>query len=62
MNTDALLAFGGIWAVLTVAMSLRWVLQRRTDDAGIEGVAWTFGTSATSVVFALLRDARTRDG
>lgn len=36
------------WACMAVAMGTLWVVQRRTGDASIVDVGWTFGTGAVA--------------
>lgn len=47
---------GLAWLVMVVVMLVLWYVQRRTHNAGIVDVAWSFGTGLTGVGFALLAD------
>ncbi|MBO6514830.1 MAG: DUF1295 domain-containing protein [Phycisphaerales bacterium] len=40
------------WLVLAVLMSLLWLYQKKTHNAGIVDVAWSFGTALTAIWFA----------
>ena len=40
------------WAVLAALMSMLWLYQRKTHNAGIVDVAWSFGTAITAIWFA----------
>ncbi len=40
------------WLVLSVLMTLLWLYQRKTHNAGIVDVAWSFGTAASAIWFA----------
>lgn len=40
------------WAVLAVVMSALWLVQRRTHNAGIVDIAWSFGTAMCAIWFA----------
>ena len=50
MNPWFLLLSG--WAVMAVIMTVLWVVQRRTSNAGIVDIAWSFGTGLLAVWFA----------
>lgn len=50
---NALLLIGSGWAAMAVVMALLWRRQRRTGNAGIVDVAWTFGVGALAALFAL---------
>ncbi len=41
------------WLVMAFLMALLWLVQKRTHNAGIVDVAWSFGTSLCAVGFAL---------
>lgn len=40
------------WAALAVLMSALWLYQKKTSNAGIVDVAWSFGTALTAIWFA----------
>jgi len=42
------------WACMAVAMAGLWLVQRRTGDASIVDVGWTFGTGAVAVALVTL--------
>jgi steroid 5-alpha reductase family enzyme len=42
------------WAVSALLMTLLWLWQRRTGNAGVVDVAWSFATAVTGVAFALV--------
>ena len=42
------------WGVMALMMLSLWFVQRRTRNAGIVDVAWSFGTGVTAVWFALV--------
>jgi len=50
MNMPLLMLLG--WAVMAMVMAALWVRQKRTHNAGIVDVAWSFGTGLLAVVFA----------
>jgi steroid 5-alpha reductase family enzyme len=41
------------WLVMALVMAGMWLVQRRTGDAGIVDVAWTFGVGGLGVFFAI---------
>ena len=43
----------GAWAVTAVLMTILWLWQRRSGNAAIVDVAWSFATALVGVVFAL---------
>jgi steroid 5-alpha reductase family enzyme len=45
-----------LWAIMVVAMSLGWLWQRKTQNAGIVDVIWTGGIAGSAVLYALLLD------
>lgn len=52
MNTAAMLLIG--WLAMALVMAAVWFLQRRTGDAGVVDVAWTFGVGALGATYAIL--------
>jgi steroid 5-alpha reductase family enzyme len=42
------------WAAMAVVMALLWSWQRRTRNAGVVDVAWSFGVGTIGVAFALV--------
>jgi cyclopropane-fatty-acyl-phospholipid synthase len=44
------------WAVMAVVMAALWLVQRRTRNAAIVDVAWSFGTGILAAAFALATD------
>ncbi len=44
------------WLVMALLMAGLWLVQRRTRNAGIVDVAWSFGTGLLAVWFALMVD------
>lgn len=44
------------WAGVAALMSLFWLLQRRTEDAGIVDVVWSVGVGALAAWFCLRAD------
>ncbi len=48
------------WAACAAGMALLWVRQRRTGNAAIVDVAWSFATAAVGVAFALALGAVAR--
>ncbi len=44
------------WTTMALVMSLLWLLQRRTGDAGIVDVAWGMGVGLLSLFFVLGSD------
>lgn len=46
------LAIAIAWAGMVVVMSMLWFVQRRTGNAGIVDIAWSFGTGLCAVWFA----------
>lgn len=46
------LALGG-WAIAAIAMTGLWLWQRRSGNAAIVDVAWSFGTALMGAAFAL---------
>ena len=44
------------WAVMAVLMTGLWLIQRRTHNAGIVDIAWSFGTGLMGVWFAWCAD------
>ena len=49
-------AMGLAWGVLAVVMLVLWLVQRRTGNAAIVDVAWSFGTGLTAAALALAAD------
>ena len=49
------IVFAGWGAVATVMLGL-WAVQRRTANAGVVDVAWSFATGALGATFALTAD------
>jgi len=47
------------WAVIALLMAGLWAVQRRTHNAGIVDIAWSFGTGLMGVWFALTADGDT---
>lgn len=45
-----------VWAVMAIVMMGAWLLQRRTGDAGIVDVFWTYGVGAAGMVYCGLAD------
>jgi steroid 5-alpha reductase family enzyme len=43
--------WAGSWAIVAAAMAILWDRQRRTGNAGIVDVAWSFGTALVGVLF-----------
>lgn len=43
-------------ALMATVMVALWVVQRRTGDAGVVDVGWTYGVGASAILFALLSD------
>jgi len=43
-------------ALMAVVMAVLWAVQRRTHDAGIVDVGWTYGVGACAVLFGLLAE------
>jgi steroid 5-alpha reductase family enzyme len=43
-------------ALMAVAMAGLWAVQRRTHDAGVVDVGWTYGVGACAILFAALSD------
>lgn len=41
------------WGILALVMAAMWLVQRRTENAGIVDVAWTLGVGALGVFFAI---------
>lgn len=54
MSQPAIVAIG--WAVAAVSMAALWAAQRRTRNAGVVDVAWSFATGALGAAFALAAD------
>jgi len=52
MNAVALILIG--WLAMALVMAAVWIVQRRTGDAGIVDVAWTFGVGILGASYALL--------
>jgi steroid 5-alpha reductase family enzyme len=50
MNPWLMIAIG--WLAMACVMTLLWLVQRRTGDAGIVDVAWGMGVGLLSVFFA----------
>lgn len=50
MNLFALILIP--WLLLSVLMTLLWLYQRKTHNAGIVDVVWSFGTAACAIWFA----------
>ena len=44
------------WAVMAVIMTLLWMRQRQTHNAGIVDIAWSFGTGFCAIWFAWIAD------
>ncbi len=40
------------WAAMAVVMAALWMIQRRTHNAGIVDIAWTFGVGVLAIWFA----------
>lgn len=51
MSVYLLVAIG--WLILASAMALLWLIQRRTNDAGIVDVAWAAGIGVLAVFYAI---------
>lgn len=45
-----------VWAVMAVVMTLAWLLQRRTNKAGIVDVFWSYGVGAAAAWLAWRAD------
>jgi len=43
----------GAWLAVALAMTLLWLWQRRSGNAAVVDVAWSFATALTGVIFAL---------
>jgi len=43
----------GCWLLVATVMALLWRVQRRTGNAGIVDVAWSFGTGLVGVAFCV---------
>jgi steroid 5-alpha reductase family enzyme len=52
MNAGAMILIG--WVAMALAMAAVWVVQRRTGDAGVVDVAWTFGVGILGATYAIL--------
>jgi len=50
----------GLWTGTAIAMALLWLWQRRSGNAAIVDVAWSFATALVGVVFALALGEGTR--
>jgi len=55
MGADGMLPLWGLLG-LVLAMSLAWRRQRRTGNAGVVDVLWTFGIGLLAVLYALAAD------
>ena len=49
-------AAGVAWGVMAVVMAGLWAVQRRTRDAGVVDVGWTYGVGLSAVVLAAAVD------
>lgn len=54
MTLTLLVAAG--WAAVALVMLVLWTIQRRTSNAGVVDVAWSFATGVLGAVFALAAD------
>ena len=52
MTLQPLTQLMAAWLTLGLLMLLLWLLQRRTDDAGVVDVGWTLGLGATALFYA----------
>lgn len=43
-------------AMMATVMAGLWIVQRRTHDAGVVDVGWTYGVAACAVLYAVLSD------
>jgi steroid 5-alpha reductase family enzyme len=46
------------WGVMVVAMAMVWLWQKKTSNAGIVDVAWSFGTGAMCALLAMAAAGR----
>ena len=51
MNVWLMIAVG--WFVMALVMAGLWAIQRRTDNAGIVDIGWTFGVGALAIFFCV---------
>ncbi len=51
MNAGLLLLIG--WLAMALVMVVVWFVQRRTGDAGVVDVAWTFGVGVLGATYAI---------
>lgn len=51
---NPLYVFLGIWALSAICMTLLWLRQKRTQNAGTVDVAWAFGVGISAAALSLL--------